>query len=590
MEQQGSGIATLADSALAFLAFEPSRLLEPGIIAALILQLFLFACSAFFSGSETALFSLSRLDLQKLRRDKHPRSDTLHALLDHPRRLIVSILCGNELVNIAATANLAGILVQLYGPERAGWINVLVMFPLLLLFGEVTPKTIAVGNPVKVSANIVAWPLSLWTRLITPIRRVVRIAADRITTWIVGPERGRENILRVDEFRTLLADVAEEGVLDATERVLIDNLLEAGETEIVEIMTPRTKIKFLKDNMSVAEIVARFREIKHPRVPVCHDQPDNLVGFVHAEDIVRLIFDKVDLETVELESIIHPPVVTPPTKYVDEMFDFFQSHRARAAAVINEFGGVEGFITMRDVVNFIFGEISEGVVGQHLYEERDGNAFEVPGDMKLTDFDDLTNFGIEDPRMTTIGGVVFRYLDRLPKVGDMVELDGCVATVLAMDGHRLARVRVVEGGLEDVLATTPDVEEEAEAEKTETDAETTREALDDTSSTEPRQTTDPETVDSEPVEAGAESSADDVPTEEIADKTSTPAKPEERGEAEPPVEEPRSEASDEALSAEPGKQAEIVRLSDVKSKKKSSDADAEDKDQEGSRASSEKGG
>jgi Mg2+/Co2+ transporter CorB len=250
------------DTAMAYLAFDATRLLAPGMIVALTIQVLLFLCSAFFSGSETALFSLSRLDLQKLRRDRHPRSDTLHALLDQPRRLIISILCGNELVNIAATANLAGILVVLYGPERAGWINVLVMFPLLLLLGEVTPKTIAVSNPVKISAGVVAGPLSVWARLITPLRRIVRISADQITTWIVGKELARENILQVDEFRTLLADVAEEGVLDATERVLIDNLLEAGETEIVEIMTPRTRVRFLtrisRMEAAIADLLRRF--------------------------------------------------------------------------------------------------------------------------------------------------------------------------------------------------------------------------------------------------------------------------------------------------------------------------------------------
>ncbi len=450
MEQAFGQIQSFAATAQAYLAFDTARLLEPGIIIALAIQVLLFMGSAFFSGSETALFSLSRLDLQKLRRDRHPHSDTLHALLDQPRRLIVSILCGNELVNIAATANLAGILVQLFGPERAGWINLVVMFPLLLLFGEVTPKTIAVSNPVKISADLVAAPLSFWTRLITPLRRAVRSVADMITTWIVGKERARENILQVDEFRTLLAEVADEGVLDATERVLIDNLLEASETEIVEIMTPRTRVRFLKDDMSVQEIVERFREIQHPRVPVCHEQHDSLVGFIHAEDVLRLILDKVDLDSVKLSKIIHPPVVTPPTKYVDEMFDFFQSNNARAAAVINEFGGVEGLITMRDVVNFIFGEISEGVASQHLYEECDENVFEVRGDMKLTDFDDLTNFGIEDPRMTTIGGVVFRHLDRLPRVGDTVAFDGYLAKVLEMDGHRLAKIRVAKTGFEEM--------------------------------------------------------------------------------------------------------------------------------------------
>ncbi|MEN8802043.1 MAG: DUF21 domain-containing protein, partial [Thiogranum sp.] len=142
-----------------FFAFDTAQLAEPDIIVRLVVQGLLLFGSAFFSGSETALFSLSRLDLQKLRRERQRHSETLHALLDQPRRLIISILCGNELVNIAAAANMTGLLVSLYGVERAGLISVLVMVPLLLLFGEVTPKTISVSNPVRISTGIVATPM-----------------------------------------------------------------------------------------------------------------------------------------------------------------------------------------------------------------------------------------------------------------------------------------------------------------------------------------------------------------------------------------------------------------------------------------------
>jgi len=443
-------------------AVDTARLLEPDMIARLTLQVFLFALSAFFSGSETALFSLSRLDLQKLRRERHPKSETLHALLDEPRRLIISILCGNELVNIAATANMAGILVALYGSEQAGWITILVMFPLLLLFGEVTPKTIAVSNPLGISTRLVAAPLAYWSKLVTPLRRVVRVAADGITTWVVGEDRAPENLLQVDEFRAVLEDVAEEGVLDATERVLIDNLLEAGETEIVEIMTPRTRLNFLSIDMSVPEMFENFRRFEHPRVPVFDGSIDNLVGFVHAEDVMRMALDGVDLESLTPSDVMHPPVVVPPTKNVDEMFDFFTANNSRAAIVLNEFGGVDGMITMRDIIKFIFGEISEGVSSQAYYLEEDENTYKVPGDMKLTDFNDLTNFGIEDPRMTTIGGVVFRYLDRLPKVGDSVYIEGYQASVLEMDRHRVARVCVAKH------AVTQDDEAEAPSETDET--------------------------------------------------------------------------------------------------------------------------
>jgi len=438
-----------------FFIFDTAVLSEPDMIIRLALQFLLLFGSSFFSGSETALFSLSRLDLQNLRRKQHPCSEVIHALLDQPRRLIISILCGNELINIAASANMAGILVRLYGEgEQAFWINILVMVPLLLLFGEVTPKTIAVSQPVRFSATI-STPLNTWVRLISPLRAVIRSVADRTTTWIVGEEKDKENILQVDEFRSLVEDVADEGVLDATERTLIHNLLEAGDVEVVEIMTPRTRTKFVSIDMGTEKIIEKCREFRHSRVPVFRNQRDNLVGFIHIEDVLHLVLDEVDLTTVNIDDAMHPPIVVPLTKRVDEMFDFFQEHNVRAAAVLNEFGGVEGFVTMTDVLTFIFGPISGEVKGQELYQERDENTYIVPGEMKLNDFNNLTHFGIEDPRMTTIGGIVFRLLDRLPQVGDTIILEDISATVLEMDGHRIARVRVVKGSAIHINANTP---------------------------------------------------------------------------------------------------------------------------------------
>lgn len=434
-------------SMVTFLAIDPARLTEPDMVVRIALQVLLLFGSAFFSGSETALFSLSRLDLHGLRKEKSRTVETLHALLDQPRRLIISILLGNELVNIAAAANMAGILVTLYGVEYAGWINIFIMVPLLLLFGEVTPKTIAASNPVKVSSRFVAHPMAVWLNLVAPLRWTVRGVADRITTWLVGEEKAAENILQIDEFRSLVEAVAREGELDSTERALIYNLLEAGDTEIVEAMTPRIRIDFIDGELPVEQMIDCFRQLQHPRTPVFSGHRDNLIGFLHAEDVLRLVMDKTDLSSVDPMQIIRPPVVVPPTKKVDEMFDFFQANQARAAIVLNEFGGVDGMITMKDVLTFIFGQITGQVQGEELYRYNDENEYEVPGDMKLTDFNNLTNFGIDDPRMTTIGGVLFRHLDRLPQVGDQaVSPEGVVIRVLEMEAHQIVRVHVSIGG------------------------------------------------------------------------------------------------------------------------------------------------
>lgn len=211
MNQILTALADWWSSLVDYFAFDVSLLTDPWMASRLILQFGLLMASAFFSGSETALFSLSRLDLQKLRRERHRSSETLHALLDQPRRLIISILCGNEIVNIAEVVNLTSIMVTLYGPGKAGVVSVVVMLPLILLFGEVTPKTIAVANPVRVSANLIAGPLSLWVKLVMPLRWLIRSVADRITTMIVGEQTDPENILRVDEFRSLVEEVAKAG-------------------------------------------------------------------------------------------------------------------------------------------------------------------------------------------------------------------------------------------------------------------------------------------------------------------------------------------------------------------------------------------
>jgi Mg2+/Co2+ transporter CorB len=271
---------------------------EIELILRSILQVVLLASSAVFSGSETALFSLSRIDLQRLRQTRAKYSESIHEMLDEPRRLIISILCGNELVNIASAVNMTGILLIVFNSEDIGWINILVMVPLLLLIGEITPKTIAVSFPVKFSTRLTARFLPHWITLITPLREAVRLLADRITTLVVGEAVDRENLLKRDELRTLLEEGEETGIIEATERVLIDNLLEASETDISRAMTPSTRICFLDASLPVSELIQKFREYAHPRIPVYEGHWDNVIGFIHSEDIMRIITGGADLEQI----------------------------------------------------------------------------------------------------------------------------------------------------------------------------------------------------------------------------------------------------------------------------------------------------
>ena len=451
------------------LAFDVALLQNTEIVFRLILQGFLLIASAFFSSSETALFSLSRLELHELQRSQNRAAEILFVLLEQPRKLIISILCGNEIINVAAAANMTAILLHLYSDEQVVWLNILIMVPLLLLFGEVTPKTIAVTNPVKVSTRIIARPMSLWVRLVTPFRWFIRLLSERVTTMIVGHEKEPENILNPDEFRSLVEEVVASGELKTTERVLIDNLLAAGTTEIVEIMIPRTRAAFIDANLSLPEMVDKVRQLRHRRIPVFRGNRDTLVGMIHAETLMRMALDDVDFSQLKPEDVLQPVIMVPPTKKVDEMFEFFLKHNAQAAVVLNEFGGIDGMVTLKRVINFIFGHASGEESLRDMFDEPVPDVFEVDGGMKLTDFNGITNFGLVDKRMTTISGVLLRHLDRLPAVGDEVVVEGVRLQVLAVEGHRISRLRampVSEKAHE--LATDADVikaENEGESER-----------------------------------------------------------------------------------------------------------------------------
>ena len=422
-------------------------------------QVILLSLSAVFSGSETALFSLSRIDLQKLRQSRDKHSESIHAMLDEPRRLIISILCGNELVNIASAVNMASILLVIFGEKDVGWINILVMVPLLLLIGEITPKTIAVSFPVKFTTRLTARVLPRWIVFITPLREAVRLVADRITTLVVGDEVDRENILQRDELRTLLEEGEETGIIDATERVLIDNVLEAAETDISRIMTPGPRIHFLDADLPVEELIEEFRSFQHPRIPVYQGHWDNVIGFIHSEDILKVVRGGGDLSQVTLDVILKPAHFVPPTKKVDEMFDYFQAHNTRVAIILGEYGEVLGIVTMKDVLKFIFGEISGRMEGQEYYKEQDENSYIVPGDMRLGDFYNLTNFDIDDPVMTTIGGVAFRLFDGLPQVGDRVHFEGYEFIAKEVKGLRISRVQVQHRSVESDASRSGDEDE-----------------------------------------------------------------------------------------------------------------------------------
>ncbi len=417
----------------------PMEAVQLDILLRIVLQIFLFSASAFFSGSETALFSLSRFDIQRLARARSPATEALQSLLEQPRRLIVSILCGNELVNIAAAANMTAILVALLGVEAAAWTATFVMIPLILLIGEVTPKTLAVSNPVWASTRIVARPISVWVRIVAPLAFVVRIVADRTTTFLVGPERAKEHILHIEDIQTLIEEGIESGDISLTEKTLVHSLITAGKTEVREIMTPRSQVAFIDAAIGDAAVRREFVRLRRTRVPLYLGNRDNVLGFLDAEDLLRR--EPADGDT-DLQRLLQPPIAVSPTKQVDEMLDFFDARRATAALVVDEFGSVDGIITLSDVTNFLFSGLFEASSADHSLIVPVENGFEVDASLSVGMVRRLLGLELRDAYMTTIAGLALRNFGYVPEPGDRVTFDGLTIEVLAMDGLRIARVRL----------------------------------------------------------------------------------------------------------------------------------------------------
>lgn len=455
MEPLWSTLAAWTAAVGAFFAADPAVLTAPDMLTRIGVQVLLLLASAFFSGSETALFSLSRVHLRQLRLSRDPQAETIHKLLDQPRRLIISILCGNELINIAASINLTVILIELYGIERAVWVSIIVMVPLLLLLGEVTPKTIAVSNPARVSSRIIAPLLGVWFTVVTPLYRVVRVISDQFTTWIVGAARHPENLLKVDELRSLVERGVLEGELTATERTLIFNLLRSGATECVEIMTPRTRIHFVNAAHALPDIVAACAELKTAYVPLYEGHRDNVVGILHAEDVVGRILDEDDLASLRLEQVMRPPLKVPMTTPVDELFDLFDGADDTVAVLMGEFGNMVGMVSLNDVLDFIFGFAYHSPLQLDRLWRDDLDVHVFPGETSLIAFNAMTNLGLTDDRMTSLGGFVLRHLDRMPAVGDSVTIDGRAFKVLSLHNDTVAEVSVT-----DLSATTPPDDED----------------------------------------------------------------------------------------------------------------------------------
>ncbi len=389
--------------------------------------------SAFFSMSETAFMAMNHVRMKTMAQSGSRRAEKALELAEDGDRLISTILVGNNLVNIAGTA-IATVLFTRWVPDLGATLSTIVMTLLILILGEVTPKTLARQNAERV-AMAVAPALRVLEWLLTPVNALFAV-------WQRMLKRFRKHADEEPdieaELMTMVDEARQEGGMDDHESELIRSAIEFVDLDVKSIMTPRVDVTALPDDASMADAAVAFRESGYSRLPVYHEDLDHVVGILNEKDF----YAAQHAGERDIRHVMTPPVYTPASLKISKLLRLCQSSRTHLVIVLDDFGGTEGIVTLEDALEELVGEIYD----EHddISEEMvpiDGRTWQVDGRMQLSELCEA--LGIEDRfEAETVGGWASEVLGYIPGVGARFECDGLQIVVTGMDRRRVTRLRI----------------------------------------------------------------------------------------------------------------------------------------------------
>ena len=411
------------------------------VLGAVALILACLAASAFFSSSETALFRLRSHDLDGENKEAvGPADAAVRDLTASSSRLLVTILLGNNVVNILGASVASGLAIYFLGAELGIPVATVVMTILVLLFCEILPKAVAARHPKGVS-RFVGLPLYLFHQMLRPIHglfdRAIEPLVRRVTGGTEGEEPlGSEEVLRL--AREALDDVGAAG----SPLAIIGATSNAAEMDVSEIMVPRTEIDAYSTDTPVSELIEQMLEGRYTRVPIYEESIDHVLGVIHLKDLIKLH----RAEGKELFGILKPVLRVPERKPILRLLTEMQRAFCHVALVKDEFGVTQGLVTQEDILEEIVGEIRDEFDSEELLtirKLRDGS-YEVLGRVKVLDFNRESGWQVPAEKGDTIGGLCFNTLERAPRKGERITVPGYALECIDVSGSRITHVRIVE--------------------------------------------------------------------------------------------------------------------------------------------------
>lgn len=382
--------------------------------------------------------SLSKIRLRYLVDEGDERAKKLQALIENPNKLLGAILIGNNIVNIGASAIATSLSIYMFGNTGVG-IATGVMTLLILVFGEITPKSVAAAKSEAVSLRIASF-MTFYVWLLTPVVKLVLVITNAIT-YIFGGKPGiSQPYLTEDEFKTMVNVGHEEGVLEVEEKEMIYNVFDFGDAKVSEVMTPRTDMIALEVQMKYDEVIDIYKEEQFSRLPVYEDSIDNIVGVLYIKDIV---FSGVDRNSFQISKIMRQPLFTFEFKNTTELLKEMRAKRTPIAVVLDEYGGTAGVVTMEDLIEEIVGDIKDEYDDhEEEIEVVKEDEFLVDGIMRIDEMNELIGTKIESEDFESIGGFIVGLYGQIPPVGEQIEYEGIKFTVESVDKNRIEKLRI----------------------------------------------------------------------------------------------------------------------------------------------------
>ena len=407
-------------------------------VTQLIILLILLGLSAFFSSAETALTTVNKIRIRSLAEDGNKRAKTVLKITDDSGKMLSAILIGNNIVNLSA-ASLTTSLAYSFGGSMVA-IASGILTVLILLFGEITPKTMATIHAEKM-ALIYAPIISIFMKVMTPVIFIINGLSIGVLFLLRVDPNAKNDLMTETELRTIVDVSHEDGDIESDEREMIYNVFDLGDAKAKDVMVPRVHVTFADVNSTYEELLDIFREDKFTRLPIFEDTTDNVVGTINMKDL--LLYDNT--KEFHIRDILREAYFTYEYKSISELLVEMRQASFNIAIVLDEYGETAGLITLEDILEEIVGEIHDEYDEneEDFVQEVSEREYIIEGSMNLDDLNDRLDLDLNSEEYDSLGGFIIERLDRLPEAGDsIVTEEGIRMVVEKLDKNRIEKVHV----------------------------------------------------------------------------------------------------------------------------------------------------